>query len=33
LQEERMERDAWQGILAALARIKEAKDKERQKDL
>ncbi len=29
LQEERMERDAWKGILDALTRIKEARDKER----
>ncbi|EJF67099.1 hypothetical protein BD309DRAFT_850203 [Dichomitus squalens] len=29
LQEERMERDAWKGILNALARIKEARDKEK----
>ncbi|KAI0800817.1 hypothetical protein C8Q74DRAFT_1191356 [Fomes fomentarius] len=29
LQEERMERDAWKGILDALTRIKEARDKGR----
>ncbi|KAI1793999.1 hypothetical protein LXA43DRAFT_884757 [Ganoderma leucocontextum] len=29
LQEERVERDAWNGILNALTRIKEAKDKEK----
>lgn len=30
LQEERVERDAWKGILAALTRIKEARDQEEQ---
>ncbi|KAI0756551.1 hypothetical protein C8Q80DRAFT_1129287 [Daedaleopsis nitida] len=30
LQEERVERDAWTGILNALSRIKDARDKERQ---
>ena len=29
LQEERIERDAWKGILDALTRIKEARDRER----
>ncbi|KAF9015755.1 hypothetical protein BDQ17DRAFT_1386430 [Cyathus striatus] len=29
LQEERMERDAWKGILEALTRLKEIRDKER----
>ncbi|PIL31524.1 hypothetical protein GSI_06226 [Ganoderma sinense ZZ0214-1] len=29
LQEERIERDAWKGILDALTRIKEARDKEK----
>ena len=29
LQEERVERDAWKGILDALTRLKEAKDRER----
>lgn len=28
LQEERVDRDAWKGILAALIRVKEARDKE-----
>ena len=28
LQEERVERDAWQGILDALTRLKAAKEKE-----
>jgi len=28
LQEERVDRDAWKGILAALTRVKEARDKE-----
>lgn len=28
LQEERVERDAWKGILAALLRVKEAQDKQ-----
>lgn len=28
LQEERVERDAWKGILDALTRIKEARDRE-----
>lgn len=32
LQEERVERDAWIGILDALTRIKEARDKERATD-
>ncbi|OSD06132.1 hypothetical protein PYCCODRAFT_1442923 [Trametes coccinea BRFM310] len=30
LQEERVERDAWQGILDALTRLKEARDRERE---
>ncbi|KAI0094519.1 hypothetical protein BDY19DRAFT_880942 [Irpex rosettiformis] len=30
LQEERVERDAWKGILTALTRLKEAKDRERE---
>ncbi|KAI0715095.1 hypothetical protein C8Q76DRAFT_729598 [Earliella scabrosa] len=30
LQEERVERDAWKGILDALTRIKEARDKEKE---
>ncbi len=29
LQEERIERDAWKGIVGALTRIKEARDKEK----
>ena len=30
LQEERVDRDAWKGILAALTRIKEVRDKDSQ---
>ena len=30
MQEERVERDAWVGILNALTRLKEAKDRERE---
>ncbi|KAF4611395.1 hypothetical protein D9613_004174 [Agrocybe pediades] len=32
LQEERVERDAWKGILEALTRIKEARDREKAAD-
>ncbi len=32
LQEERVERDAWKGILDALTRLKEARDREREQD-
>ena len=33
LQEERVERDAWNGILNALTRLKEAKDQERDAEM
>lgn len=33
LQEERMHRDAWRGILDALTQLKEARDRERQADV
>ena len=32
LQEERVERDAWKGILDALTRLKEVRDREREQD-